>query len=361
MKAAVCYEFNKPLVIEELEMDPPKKGEVKVRITATAICHSDISTIKGDFPDLLPLIPGHESAGYVEEVGEGVTSVKPGDTVVVSLLRSCKECKYCITGHPYLCMGKFTLDTETRFRNKKGEPVRSGGRVGGFAEYVIVHETQAVPIPADMPLDRAALLACAVPTGFMGVINSVEVRAMDSVVIIGCGGVGLSAVQGAAYTGAYPVIAMDVVDKKLKVAKEFGATHTVNARQADAAEIVQKLTGGYGADWVFVTVGNAAAVTQGMQMSALRGTTVAVGLPPKAETISVTAFDLAILKERTLRAIFMGSPCASIDIPRLVTLYQAGRLKLDELISGRYPLEKINEAIENVESGEALRNVIMFE
>jgi len=361
MKAAVCYEYNKPMVVEELEIDPPKKGEVKVRVAATAICHSDISTIKGDFPEPLPLIPGHESAGYIEEVGEGIKSVKPGDPVVVSLLRSCKQCKYCVSGRPYLCIGEFTLDAETRISKKSGERIRSGGRVGGFSEYVIVHETQVVPLPADMPLDRAALLACAVPTGFMGVVNSTEVRAMDSVVIIGCGGVGLSAVQGAAYAGAYPVIAMDIVDKKLGIAKEFGATHTINAKQADAADIVQELTGGYGADWVFVTVGNAAVVTQGMQLSGLRGTTVAVGLPPKSEAISVTAFDLAILKERTLKAIFMGSPRASIDIPRLVALYQAGRLKLDELISGRYPLEQINEAFKDVESGEALRNVIVFE
>lgn len=361
MKAAVCYEFNKPMVIEDLDIDPPKKGEVKIRLSATAICHSDISVLKGDFPDTLPSVGGHESAGHVEEVGEGVTTVKPGDPVVVSLLRSCKQCKYCVIGRPYLCSGKFALDTESRIHNKRGQRVGCGGRVGGFAEYCVVHETQAVPIPPDMPMDRACLLACAVLAGFMGVINSAQVKAMDSVAIIGCGGVGLNAIQGAAYSGAYPIIAIDVLDSKLEAARAFGATHTINAKQNEVVKTVQDLTSGQGVDWVFVTVGSGAAMTQGVQMSSLYGTTMAIGLPPKTETISVSAFDLAILKERTIKAAFMGSPRSSVDIPRLVNLYKVGRLKLDELITGRYSLAQINKAAEEMESGKALRNVIVFD
>jgi S-(hydroxymethyl)glutathione dehydrogenase/alcohol dehydrogenase len=361
MKAAVCYEFGKPMVIEDLDIDPPKKGEVKIRLAATAICHSDLSVLKGDFPDTLPSVGGHESAGYVEEVGENVTALKPGDAVVVSLLRSCKQCKYCVIGRPYLCSGKFALDTEKRVHNKRGQAISMGGRVGGFAEYCVVHETQAVPIPSDMPLDRASLLACAVLAGFMGVTNSAQVKAMDSVAIIGCGGVGLNAIQGAAYSGAYPIIAIDVVDSKLEAARVFGATHTINAKQNDIVKTVQELTSGQGTDWVFVTVGSGAAMTQGVQMSSPCGTTVAIGLPPKTETISVSAFDLAILKERSIKAAFMGSPRSSVDIPRLVTLYKTGRLKLDELISGRYSLDQINRAVEDMEGGKALRNVIIFD
>jgi NDMA-dependent alcohol dehydrogenase len=359
MKAAVCYEFGKPLVVEDVDLDPPQKGEVRVRIATTSICHTDIHAIRGELPAKTPFIAGHESAGYVEEVGEGVTLVKPGDAVVVSLLISCGRCLYCRTGRPHMCEAKWPLDTESRLHNKRGQSLGHMFRTATFAEYVIVYESQAVPIPQSMPMDRAALLACGVITGFGAVVNRARVRPLESVAVIGIGGVGLNSVQGAAFSGADPIIAVDVLDNKLEAAQAFGATHTVNARQEDAVKAVQKLTSGRGADYVFVTVGSTVAIEQGFAMSAPRGTTVIVGLPPMKDKLSLSPFDF-ILAERVLTGSCMGTSNLSVDIPRLVALYQEGRLKLDELITGRYSLEQINEAIEYVERGEALRNVIMF-
>ncbi|HUT67390.1 MAG TPA: Zn-dependent alcohol dehydrogenase [Dehalococcoidales bacterium] len=359
MKAAICYEFGKPLVIEEVDIEPPQKGEVKVKLAATAICHSDIHDIRGDLGGELPVLPGHECAGYIEEVGEGVTSVKPGDPVVVSLLYSCGSCRYCRTGRPHMCNTVFSLDKESRVRDKKGKYIRKTVKVGGFAEYVIVLESQVVKVPADMPLDRAALLACGVITGFGAVVNRVKAEVLSSCVIIGTGGVGLNAVQGAAISGAYPVIAVDVSDEKLKAARTFGATHTINASQKDPVEGVRELTDGVGADYIFVTVGSVNAILQGINMSGPRGTTVIVGLTKFTETITFSPL-FFIKDERVLTGGYMGSTNLQEDIPRLVELYKAGILKLDELITGRYSLEQINEAIEAVERGEALRNVIVF-
>ncbi len=357
MKAAVCYEFGKPLVVEEIDIDPPKEGEVKVRLGATAICHSDIHLIRGEFGARLPVLAGHESAGYVEEVGENVTSVKPGDAVVVSLLASCGRCLQCVSGRPYLCQFRWPLNRESRLHNKQGQAISHMTRTASFAEYAIVHESQTVPIPQDMLIDRAALLACGVITGFGAAVHTAQVKALSSVVVIGTGGVGLNSVQGAALSGAYPLIAVDMLDSKLEAARTFGATHTVKAGDPDAVQTVRQLTRG-GADYVLVTVGSTAAIQPGFAMSAPHGMVVLVGLPPVSEPITLPS--VLTWQERTVTSSTMGSTVLSAEIPKLVALYQAGRLKLDELITGRYPLEQINEAIEAVERGEALRNVIMF-
>ncbi|OGO39488.1 MAG: zinc-binding dehydrogenase [Chloroflexi bacterium RBG_16_57_8] len=358
MKAAVCYEFGKPLVVEELDIDKPHTGEVKVRMAATAICHSDIHFMAGDLGGKLPFVPGHESAGYVEEVGETVTSVKPGDPVVVSLLRSCGRCVYCKTGRPNMCEAKWPLDTESRLRNKKGAAVAHGVRVASFAQYVVVDQSQVVKIPGDMPMDRACLLACGVITGFGAVVNRAKVKPLSSVVVIGVGGVGLNSIQGAAFCGAYPVIAVDMLDVKLKAARDFGATHTVNGSVVgDAVQVVKDLTGGRGADYVFVTVGATAAVRQGLSMLARQGMAVIVGLATENLTSNPMEY---IDGEKVLTGSFMGTTNLSVDVPKMVDLYKAGRLKLDELITARYPLDQINEAIDAVKKGQALRNVIVF-
>jgi len=359
LKAAVCYEFGKPLVVEDVDIDPPQKGEVKVRIAATAVCHSDIHVVRGDLWGETPFIGGHESAGYIEEVGEGVTSVKPGDPVVASLLISCGKCLYCRTGRSHMCEAVWPLDKETRIHSKKGQDLMQMTKIGSFGEYTVVHESQVVKIPDDMPMDRASLLACGVITGFGAVVNRARVEVMSSCVIIGCGGVGLNSVQGAAISGAYPVIAVDMLDNKLEAARLFGATHTINASSGDAVEAVKKLTDGRGAEYVFVTVGNINAIHQGFEMSAPRGMTVIVGLPLMNDMLNLSPF-LFIKDERVLTGSYMGTTQLQVDIPKLVALYQNGILKLDELITGRYPLEQINEAIESVERGEALRNVIVF-
>lgn len=358
MKAAVCYEYGKPLVIEDVTMAPPQKGEVKVKMAATAICHSDIHFITGDMKAPPPFIAGHESSGYVDSVGEGVTTVKPGDPVVVSLLRSCGVCLYCRTGRPNLCEAKWPLDRESRIKNGKGQSIGHGVRVGSFAEYVMVDKSQVVPIPANMPMDRAALLACGVITGFGAVVNRAKVEPMKSVVVIGVGGVGLNSIQGAAISGAYPIIAVDMLDNKLEGSKEFGATHLVNsAKVKDPVQAVKDLTGGRGADYVFITVGVTSAVRQGLSMLARRGMAVIVGLATQDMTSNPMEY---IDAEKVLTGSFMGSTNLAVDVPKLVSLYQAGILKLDQLISNRYPLAKINEAIEEVKKGEVRRNIIVF-
>lgn len=360
MKAAVCYEFGKPLVIEEVTLRAPRPDEVLVKVAATAICHSDIHDMKGDFGGLVPFVGGHETAGHVEEIGSTVTSVQRGDAVIVSLLESCGKCSYCLSGRPYFCETKVTYDVQGTLTNSKGEDIVQKARVGGFAEYVLVHESQLVRVDQDFPLDLASLLACGVITGFGAVVNRARVRPLESVVVIGTGGVGLNAVQGAVVCGANPIIAVDIVDSKLDRAREFGATHAVDGRAADAVSAIKELTGGKGADYAFVTVGSVAALQQAWDMVCKGGTAVMVGLPPATDPLlAIPSAELALM-EKTLTGGFMGSTRLSVDVPGLIGLYRAGRYKLDELIADRYPLERINEAVESATGGAALRNVIVF-
>jgi len=360
MKAAVCYQFGKPLTIEELELDPPKKGEVKVHLAAAAICHSDLHALSGEGSAHVPFVAGHEAAGVVEKLGEEVTLTKAGDRVVVCLMRSCGRCFYCTMGFPHLCEGDFALNRESRLRNRRGEVVHQGLRTAAFAEYCIVDQSQVVRIPEDMPLDRASLLACGVITGVGAVINTAQVEPGSGVVVIGTGGVGLNAVQGALLAGAHPIIAMDLLDNKLEAALGFGATHVINAGDQKAAQgRVKELTAGRGADYVFVTVGSAAAVNQALGLTRKRGSVILVGMPAPGATASFQ-INALVRGEQRIMGSFMGSTRLSLSIPRLIELYQHGRLKLDELITGRYPLERINEAIEAVEKGQALRNIIVF-
>jgi S-(hydroxymethyl)glutathione dehydrogenase/alcohol dehydrogenase len=359
VKAAVCYEVNQPLVIEEVDIDPPQPGELKVKIAATAICHSDIHMFKGELPFKTPLVGGHESAGYVEEVGKDVNGFKPGDRVLISLMANCGRCRYCLTGRSHLCSAVWPLAEEARMHDKNGQDLFQPLRIGSFAEYNIVHQSQLIKIPDDMPFDSASLLACGVITGFGAVVNRAKVEIMSSCVIIGCGGVGLNAVQGAAISGAYPVIAVDISDDKLSAATTFGATHTVNSSKGDAVKEIQDLTDG-GADYAFVTVGSVAAISQAVSMTGPRGMTVIVGLPKFQDTLEIPPH-VFIKDERVLTGSYMGSTQYQTEIPKLVALYKAGILKLDELITDRFSLDDINHAIELVEQGKALRNVIMFE
>jgi Zn-dependent alcohol dehydrogenase len=359
MQAAVCYEFGQPLLIEELTIDPPQTGEVKVKLAATAICHSDVHLIRGEWGGDLPVVAGHESAGIVAEVGSGVSTVRPGDHVVVSLLRSCGRCFFCQTGASYNCNGVFALQSESRLRNGQGQIVHHGIHTASFAQYTIVEQTQCVKIPDDMPLDCAALLACGVITGLGAVTNTARIAPRSSVAVIGTGGVGLNSVQGAALAGARLVIAVDRLDNKLAAARSFGATHTVNAARTDAVAAIMQLTGDLGVDYAFVTVGSAAAVSQAFEMIRPGGMVVVVGLPRAEDTVALNIHRM--VSERHLVGSPMGSTRLSVDVPRLVELYQQGKLKLAELITRRYPLAQINEAIESMERGEALRNVIVFE
>jgi S-(hydroxymethyl)glutathione dehydrogenase/alcohol dehydrogenase len=359
MRAAVCREFKQPLPIEQVDLAEPREGEVKVRVSACAICHSDLLYMDGAWGGDLPAVFGHEAAGVVEVLGAGVARLAPGDHVVVTLLRSCGYCYFCAKGEPQLCETRLALDLRSPLTAPDGSTIRQGLRTSAFAEQVVVHASQIVPVPAALPLDRAALLACGVITGVGAVLNTAAVRPGSHVATIGAGGVGLNCVQGAALCSARVNLAIDVEDQKLAAARTFGATHTINPREGDVRDGVRALTGGRGVDYVFVAAGSATAIEQGAGLLRRGGTLVVVGMTAEGVKVRLEALDIA---DRALRILGskMGAVRLQVDVPMLAEWYLQGRLKLDELISGRYPLEQINEAITSARSGAALRNVIVF-
>jgi S-(hydroxymethyl)glutathione dehydrogenase/alcohol dehydrogenase len=364
MKAAVLYEYGKPLVLEEVTLDPPGEGEVMIRMAATAICHSDIHSFKGEHGSPpLPAVGGHEIAGYVEELGEGASHVKVGDLVVASISPSgCGKCYYCSIGLSNQCQNnRIALATPGRYVNKNGQRLTQfAGAVAGFVEYTTVPEINVVSIPKDMPVDRAALLGCGVISGFGAVVNRAKVRPNSSVLVMGAGGVGLNAIQGAVFSGAYPIIAVDILESKLETAKIFGATHTINAKtEKDPIKNAWEITDGRGADCVIIAVAGIDILRQGFMMSSVEGTTVIIGHGYGEELTAFSPLDFMMGKKLTGSA--MGATRPRLDIPRLIELYKSGRLKLDELVSGHYPLDSINEAIASMEKGEVIRNVIMFD
>ncbi len=359
VKAAVCRQFGAPLSIEEITVAPPGPGQVKVAVEACAICHSDIHFIDGAWGGRLPAVYGHEAAGTVSAIGEGVGTVSVGDRVVVSLIRSCGTCPGCAKGMPVTCTGRFTIDDTRPLTDATGETLVHGLKTGTFAEEAIVDASQVVAIPESIPVTSAALLGCGVITGFGAVTNTARIEAGADAVIIGCGGVGLNAVQGAAIAGAAQVIALDVADDKLEAAREFGATAAVSALADDVAEQVRALTGGAGADYVFVTVGAKPAIEQAFSLLAPGGAVVLVGMTATGVMVEVDATDIAGNSQRVLGSK-MGAGRLPVDIPLLVSLYEDGRLKLDELVTATYPIEQINEAIDSVKRGEARRNVVVF-
>lgn len=360
MKAAVCRAFGKPLVIEEIAIAKPGPGEVLVDVKACAICHSDISYAEGAWGGDLPAVYGHEAAGIVRETGQGVTGVKPGDHVVVTLIRSCGHCHYCSQGSLVMCEEVFPLDRKSPLTGASGEPYVQAMRSGAFAEQVLVHESQMAPIPKDIPFASASLLACGVITGYGAVANTARVTPGQHVAVIGCGGVGLNSIQGAAIAGATTIIAIDLSDEKLDAARRFGATHAINSKTENAAEKVKSLTSGRGADVVFVTVGVKTAFDRAFDYITKNGSVVVVGMPATGVFAEYDPGTLAAWNQKILGSK-MGEARIARDIPALVELYRTGRLKLDELITARYPLEQINEAIAAVNEGKALRNVIVFE
>lgn len=359
MKAALCREFGQPLTIEEVELDPPGEHEVAVRVAACGVCHSDLSFVEGAWNGPLPAVYGHEVAGVVTAVGAGVDSVEPGDHAVVTLIRSCGQCFFCLTGEVTQCAGVFEIDQRGPLRLPGGEPVRQGLHVAGFAEHVTVHGSQVVRIPDDVPLDSACLIACAVATGYGAVHRTAQVPAGVSVVVVGAGGVGLSAIQGAAIASARPTIAVDISDSRLEAAKNFGADHVINSNVEDARVAVRRLTEGRGADYTFVTSGATAALDLGVRLSRRAGTVVVVGMSPTGVSVAVDAGEFA---DRALHMLGskMGGTKPQTDMPAMVELYRSGKLKLDELVTGRFALDQINEAMATTRRGEGLRSVIVF-
>ncbi len=360
MRAAVCRAFGQPLSIEEVTLDPPGEGDIEVELAACAICHSDILFADGAWGGILPAVYGHEAAGIVRGVGAGVLDLAPGDHAVVTLIRSCGHCPCCASGMPVTCENRPLQDRKSPLRDRDGGPLVQAMRTAAFAERVVVHASQAVAIPKDVPLESAALIACGVITGVGAVANTARLRPGETAVVIGAGGVGLNAIQGAALAGARIIIAIDLVPGKLDAARRFGATHAISASDPRlAAEEVRAITGGRGADHVFVTVGARSAFVQAFALAARSGSIVLVGMPASDVRIEFSPEAIASDNQRILGSK-MGASVIHRDIPRLVEFYRQGRLKLDELISGRFALERINEAIASSKSGEALRNLIVF-
>jgi S-(hydroxymethyl)glutathione dehydrogenase/alcohol dehydrogenase len=363
VKAAVCYEVGKPLVMEEVILEPPGKGEVTIRCAATSICHSDIHMIKGEHgPCPLPAVAGHETAGYVEEVGEGVTYVKPGDLVVYTLIpTACGHCYYCSIGEHDQCLNnKIVTRSPGRLTTKNGQRIYQWyGTMATFAEYATGLEINLVKIPQDMPVDRAALLSCGVIAGYGAVVNRAKVRPNSSVIVIGSGGVGLNAIQGAAFVGAFPIIAIDINNKKLELAKKFGATYTINPqKEPDVIKKALELNYGRGADYVIQATAGIEILRQAFLMTAKSGMTVVVGHGYGEEMAAWMPVEFC--GGRVITGSAMGAVRPRIEIPRLIELYRNGRIKLDELVSRHYSFDEISEALADMERGDAIRNVIMF-
>ncbi|MEE2785190.1 MAG: Zn-dependent alcohol dehydrogenase [Pseudomonadota bacterium] len=360
MKAAVLREVNKPLEIEDIQHGDPSPREVLIRTVAAGVCHSDLHFQNGSYPYPLPAVLGHESAGVVEAVGSAVTYVKPGDHVITCLSAFCGHCEHCITGRMSLCQEpelQRPMDQPTRLA-KNDEPIAQFLNLSSFAEYMLVHEHAIVKIRDDMPLDRAALIGCGVTTGVGAVIHTAAVEPGATVAVIGCGGVGLSAINGAAIAGAARVIAIDMVDSKLELARKFGATDVVNASETDVIGEVREMTGG-GVHYSFEAIGLKQTAEQAFKILSFGGTATVIGMIPVGTMVELHGPEF--LMERKMQGSNMGSNRFRVDMPRFVDFYLQGRLHLDDLISGRIKLEDINDGLEALESGEVARNVIMFE
>jgi S-(hydroxymethyl)glutathione dehydrogenase / alcohol dehydrogenase len=366
MKAAVLWEVKQPLRVEEVTLDGPKHGEVLVKIAAAGVCHSDYHFMHGDLPIGIPCVLGHEGAGVVEEVGAGVTTVEPGDHVVLLFRANCGHCEFCSQGRPALCSmaakirttGRL-LDGTSRLHIDDVELKHLHG-VSCFAERSVVTQEACVPIPPDIPFEVAAVFGCAVMTGVGAVINTARVTAGSSVLVIGAGGVGLSSVMGAALIGAHPIIVVDKLDSKLATAMAFGATHTVNSGSHDIVDGVRRFTAGEGVDYSFEAIGNPSAMSEAFQALRRGGTAVAVGIAPFGTKMSVDAGEL-VYQEKTLKGSYYGSAHFQADIPRLLQLYSAGKLPIDRLISRRYRLDDVNLAFDALLAGEVARSVLIFD
>ncbi|MCC6381394.1 MAG: Zn-dependent alcohol dehydrogenase [Dehalococcoidia bacterium] len=357
MKAAVMYGVGQPLVIEDVTVDEPHQGEVLVRTGACGVCHSDLHFMEGSYPTPVPIVLGHESAGVVEQVGPGVTNVKPGDRVVIAFVTSCGYCDNCVQGKPYLCSNTARLGRADRLR-LNDRPVSQFANMSAFAEQQLVSANACVLVPDGVPLEAAALVGCSVMTGVGAVANTAKVPVGSTVAVVGAGGVGLNIVQGAALAGASRVIAIDLLENKLAAAREFGATDLVDASRGDPVRQVLDMTDG-GVDFAFEAIGLAQTAEQCFKMIKRGGRAVVVGMIPVGATVSLPG--VGFLSEKGIIGSFYGSTRQTHDMPWLMELYRQKRLKIDELISRRYRLDQINEAYAALKAGEVNRSVIVFD
>ena len=363
-KAVVCRELNKPVVVEEISVDSPKRGEVMVKLGACGVCHSDLSATNGTISMPPPLVLGHEAAGEVVEVGEDVAGFAVGDHVVSSFIYMCGKCRFCSMGRPVLCLeqGKAitTLpDGTLRTRDGKGNPLNIFSGCGVMAEYATLHSDNLVKIDPKIPFDRAALVGCAVTTGVGAVFNTARVEPGSAVAVFGCGGVGLNVIQGAAIAGAERIVAIDTLEAKLEMARKFGATDVLLAKQGeDLAKALKKLTGG-GPDYAFECVGSGALAEAAYRAIRRGGKAVVVGVARPTEAASFKPMTM-VFEEKTLQGSYFGSCVPRVDFPRMLHLYMAGKLKLDELITRRYKIDEAPQAFADLESGKNARGVIVF-
>jgi alcohol dehydrogenase len=372
--AAVLYQMeqpppfakSQPLVIEEIDLTGPGPGEVLVEIAAAGLCHSDLSVIDGSRPRVMPMVIGHEASGVVREVGAGVHNLTPGDHVVFSFVPACGHCVPCAVGRPALCENGAianvagTLLTGSRhFKNAQEVELNHHMGVSAFSQYTVTAQESLVKIDPNVPLEKAALFGCAVMTGVGAVVNTARVEPGMGVAVFGLGGVGLSVVMGARAAGAYPLVAVDLLESKLKLAQQVGATHTINARENDPVEAIKEITTG-GAQYTFESVGNEQVLIQAYQATRRGGTTVTIGLPHPSKQFVVSAVSL-VGEERTVKGSYMGSAVPKRDIPRFIALYQAGLLPVDLLLTHTITLDEVNPAFDALAKGEAVRQVIRFE
>ncbi|WP_332769230.1 Zn-dependent alcohol dehydrogenase [Phenylobacterium sp.] len=360
MKAAVLRQIGQPLQIEDVRIGKPGPHEVLVRTAAAGVCHSDLHFIEGSYPYPLPVVLGHESSGVVEQVGSEVRTVKPGDHVVTCLSAFCGHCNHCLTGRMSLCVSPETRrddDAEPRLASTTGG-LNQFLNLSSFAEQMLIHEHACTPIRKDMPLDVAALLGCAVTTGVGAVIHTSRVRPGETVAVLGCGGVGLAAVNGAAIAGAGRIIAIDRQASKLELARSFGATDVINASEGDVVQQVRELTGG-GVEHSFEAIGLKATTEQAFAMLARGGVANVIGMIPVGTKIELDGYEF--LGEKRIQGSFMGSNRFPVDLPRFVDFYMQGKLHLDQMISRRIKLDQVNEAFEELKRGELARSVILFD
>ncbi len=360
MKAAILHEVNQPLQIEEVDIDRPGPREVLIRTGATGVCHSDLHFIEGTYSWPLPVILGHEAAGTVEAVGDQVSYVKPGGRVITCLSVFCGHCDKCLSGRPVLCSKTDVVrspDDPPRLRQGDTE-INQFAHISSFAEKMLVHEHATVKVRDDVPVEVLALIGCGVTTGLGAALNTARVEPGSTVVVIGCGGVGLSCIQGAALAGALRVIAVDAVETKLKMAREFGATDVIDASGGGVVDKVKSLTGD-GVEYSFEAIGTKETAEQAFEMLAPGGTATIIGLIPEGTKIELEGSPF--LGERRIQGSSMGSNRFRTDMPRYIEFYRQGRLKLDEMVSQRMRLDQVNEAFEDMKQGHVARSVIIFE
>lgn len=357
-RAAVLRDTSAPLDVVDVDLDPTGPHQVRVRLAATGVCHSDLSIVRGALRHPLPAVPGHEGAGVVTEVGERVTSVAPGDHVILNWTPSCGACFFCAKGEPWLCERAAADALAAPYAHLDGEAVRAVLGAGAFAEETLVLERAVVPIPRDVPFDIAALVGCAVTTGFGAAVNTARVRRGDTVAVIGCGGVGLSIVQGARYAGAARIVAVDLSEEKRALALSLGATDAVDGA-GDVEAAVRGLTDGRGVDHAFEAIGRSATIRTAYRIARRGGTVVVVGAGRHDDPVSFSALEL-FFQARSLVGCVYGSADVARDFPRILGLYASGELDLDRLITKRVGLDDVNAALDAMEAGEGARTVVVF-